>query len=301
MRLIVVPYDSGVFDARMGAGPLALATVARQRLREAGHDVREHQVEPTSAWRAETQTAFELHRAIAEVVCDASGVGEVPLMLSGNCNTTLGVMAGLASPGRRTGLLWLDAHADFNTPETTESGFLDGQGLAMVVGRCWTTATSTVPGFTPLPERDVLLVGARDLGQAEKAALRRSEVTWLLPESARDAEVLTAALAALASRVDALHVHVDLDVHDPDDVAPANGYAAPGGLSAAEVQQVIHQTAGRLPITSATLASYDPTYDPTGRMCQTALKLLQTLAQEARPALCLNSPSTRSDGDQITP
>jgi arginase len=286
VRLVVVPYDSGVFDSRMGAGPLALATEAGQRLRKAGHEVREHQVEPGSAWRAEAQTAFELHRAIAEVVRDSSRTGEVPLMLSGNCNATLGVLAGLASPGRRVGLVWLDAHADFNTPDTTKTGFLDGQGLAMVVGRCWATATSAVPGFTPLPEQHVLLIGARDLGEAEEEGLRCSDVTWLPPARVRDGEALDAALEALAGRVDAVHVHVDLDVHDPHDVAPANSYAAPGGLLAAEVQQVVRQTADRLPITSATLASYDPSCDPAARMRQTALDLLENLAHQAgRPML----------------
>jgi arginase len=279
VRLLYAPYDSAVFDARMGAGPLTLVRGgAARRLRERGHDVSEQALEPTSAWRAELQTAFELQRVIAEATGDARRAGRLPLLLAGNCNTTLGVLAGLAQPGRRLGLIWLDAHGDFNTPELTETGFLDGQGLAMIVGRCWRTMTATVGDFSPLPEDQVLLVGARDLDSAERAALEGSAVRWLPPGPARDLDAAAAALDDLASRVDAVHVHVDLDVHDPDAVAPANGFAARDGLLADDVQRIVRQAADRMPVVSATLAAYDPAYDDTGRMRETALDLLELLA-----------------------
>ncbi|MBM7805358.1 arginase [Geodermatophilus bullaregiensis] len=279
VRLLYVPYDSGVHDARMGAGPLALRRAgAAARLRAGGSDVDEQVLEPTSAWRAEVQTAFELHRVVAGAVREARGDGRLPVLLAGNCNTTLGVLAGLSPPGRRVGLVWLDAHGDLNTPETTSTGFLDGQGLAMVLGWCWRTATSGVEGFVPLPEQQVVLVGARDLGTAEEAALRASGVRWLPPDGARRARVVAAALDDLAARVDVLHLHVDLDVHDPDAVAPANGYAVGDGLLAADVLRLVHRAAERLPVVSATLAAYDPAHDRAGRVQDTALDLLAHLA-----------------------
>ncbi|WP_448640480.1 arginase family protein [Geodermatophilus sp. URMC 63] len=279
VQLLYVPYDSGVRDARMGAGPLALARAgAAPVLRERGHDVDEQVLEPTSAWRAETRTAFELHRVVAGAVREARGSGRLPLVLAGNCNTTLGVLAGLSRSGRRVGLVWLDAHGDLNTPETTSTGFLDGQGLAMVLGWCWRTATSGVEGFEPLPEEHVVLVGARDLDAAEEAALRASGVRWLPPDDARDGDAVAAALDDLATRVDALHLHVDLDVHDPDAVAPANEYAALDGLLAADVLRLVGQAAERLPVLSATLAAYDPAHDRDGRVQRAALDLLAHLA-----------------------
>lgn len=204
-------------------------------------------------------------------------------MLSGNCNATLGVLAGLARPGLRLGLVWLDAHGDFNTPELDQSGFLDGQGLAMVVGRCWQAVTSAVPGFSPLAEQRVLLIGTRSLDEAEEAALRRSEVTWLPPAQARDLGAVTAALEVLASRVDVVHFHVDLDVYDPS-IAPANSFAASDGLLAPDVERIVGQTAARRPIVSATLASFDPAFDPAGRMRDTALNLLEQLASSGTSA-----------------
>ncbi|WP_100499648.1 arginase family protein [Geodermatophilus chilensis] len=278
VRLLYVPFDSGVRDARMGAGPLALARAgAAERLRRRGHEVDEQVLEPASDWRAEAQTAFELHAVVADAVRGARRAGRLPLLLAGNCNTTLGVLAGLAEPGRRVGLVWLDAHGDLNTPETTSTGFLDGQGLAMVLGWCWRTATSRVEGFEPLPERQTLLVGARDLGAAEEAALRASDVRWLPPDLARDAGAVAAALDELATRADVVHLHVDLDVHDPDAVAPANGYAVGDGLLAADVLRLVEQAAERLPVVSATLASWDPAHDRDGRVQEAALELLARL------------------------
>ncbi len=283
VRLLLVPYDSGTFDARMGAGPLWLVRGGVvERLSERGHAVQEHLIEPSSSWRAELRTAVELHRGIAAAVVEARRSGQVPLMLSGNCNATLGMVAGLAGAGRRIGLVWLDAHGDFNTPDLDPSGFLDGHGLAMVVGRCWRPLTSTVPGFAPLPEQQVVLVGTRSLDDAEASALRRSAVTWLPPAQARDRDAVGAALEALAETADVVHLHVDLDVHDPS-IAPANSYAVPDGLSAGDVEMIVRRTTERLPLVSATLASYDPTYDPAGRMRETALTLVDLVASVATP------------------
>jgi arginase len=91
-------------------------------------------------------------------------------------------------------------------------------------------------------------------------------------------------LDALAGRVDVLHFHVDLDVHDPS-IAPANGYAAPDGLSADDVLAVLALAAERLPVVSGTLASYDPAYDVEGRMLETGLNLLVALADAASPSV----------------
>jgi arginase len=283
VRLLAVPYDSGHRDRRMGAGPTDLLRAgAPDRLRSRGHAVAEQMIEPTSAWQAELATAFDLHRRVAAAVADARDVGELPLLLAGNCNTTLGVLAGLAADGRRIGLVWLDAHGDFNTPEEDTSGFLDGQGLAIVVGRCWRALAATVPGFVPLSEEHVILIGARDLTVDQTAVLSRSVVRWLPPEQARAADALDAALGDLARRVDVVHFHVDLDVHDPS-IAPANSYAAAGGLSAEEVLAVLRHIAVRLPVVSATLASYDPSYDVECRMRDTALALLEEIAAIATP------------------
>lgn len=173
--------------------------------------------------------------------------------------------------------MWFDGHADFNTPETTTSGFLDGMGLAIVVGHCWTGMTRTVPAFRSVREENVVLVGSRGASPVEKDRLRKSGVTVVEERSVRDLGgrgALSPALEAVDGRVGKVHVHLDLDALDPKVVGPANEFAPEDGISSEEARACAWAVRERLEITSATIASYDPSLDRDGRM----LKVGTTLA-----------------------
>lgn len=279
VEMMLVPYDSGHRDARMGAGPLHLAGAgAADRLRAGGHEVAETVLEAGTGWRSEIATGFELMGLVADRCREAASRGAVPVLLAGNCGITVGAVAGAGAAGRRIGVVWLDAHADFNTPDTTPGGFLDGMGLAVLTGRCWQRlAAAAVPGHRPVPDEAVILAGARDFSAGEEEAVAASAIGRLTPAQLAAVD-LGAAVDRMAAVVDAVHLHVDLDVHDPS-IAPANGFAAPGGPTAAQVRQVARTVAGRLPISSAVLASYDPACDREDRMRDTALDLLGTLGE----------------------
>ncbi len=166
IRLLLVPYDSGQRNVRMGAGPEHLCAAGLEKhLAAQGHQVDSEVIEPASRnWRAEVQTSFELMRAIAKHVRAARTARRFPVVLSGNCLAAVGVIAGLG-PG--TGVIWIDAHGDFNTPQTTTSGFLDGMTLATATGQCWGELAHSIEGFEPVPENAVVLLGARDLDPGE--------------------------------------------------------------------------------------------------------------------------------------
>jgi arginase len=102
------------------------------------------------------------------------------------------------------------------------------------------------------------------------------------PVQARDGASVTTAVANLANRVDRVHIHVDLDVHDPS-IAPANSYAIPDGLLPNDVHAVLRQVAEQVPIGSATLSAWDPGYDTENRMRGVALDAPHLLAGLARP------------------
>ncbi|HET7463485.1 MAG TPA: arginase family protein [Longimicrobium sp.] len=277
--LIQVPYDSGHRDARMGAGPGHLvANGAVERLRQAGAEVRETAIGLEAGFTAEVRAAFDLARATAFAVRVARGRGSLPVVLAGNCISAVGTLAALPHPA--TGVVWLDAHADLNTPETTTSGMVDGTALSTVLGRCWTGMTSRVDGFTAIPEEHVLLAGVRDLDPPEQYYLERSRVLVAGPESVRSRTALAERLDTLASRVEGVYLHVDLDVHDPAE-GRANAFAAPGGLTADEVRALIAEVAARIPITAAAITAYDPSHDEDGRVLAIALDLLQTIAEAA--------------------
>jgi len=162
---------------------------------------------------------------------DAIGEGHFPVLCSSDCSiclTTLPTVARLV-PGVR--VLWLDAHGDFNTPETTPSGFLGGMCLAGACGR-WET------GFDgALDPANVVMVGARDLDAGERAELDLAGV----PRVDRFSQVADAVDGA------DVYVHLDLDVLDPD-VFPAQ-FEVPGGLSDEGLRRLldeVSQAAGRV-------------------------------------------------------
>jgi arginase len=278
IRLVEVPYDSGHRAARHGAGPGALVGAgAAAHLAASGATVERTEVTLEGDFRTEVESGVEVMRQVAEAVTPAGPA--IPVVLAGNCGATVGVMAAHARAGRRVGVLWLDAHGDLQTPETTTSGFFDGMGLALLTGRCWRVLASTIAGFVPVPDEAIALVGGHDLDPAEERLVRSSGIEWLSPVRLRaEDDAVPHVVAQLAAHVDALHVHVDLDVLDPS-AGRANAYAAPGGLDGDEVRAVVRTAGGHLPVASATLASWDPAYDSDDRVLGVALALLQEIAR----------------------
>jgi arginase len=262
----------------MGRGPLHLLRHGlAERLSAGGREVRVAVVEADDALPpAEIRTAFELAGRVADAVRSAVARGDFPLVLAGNCNTALGTVAGLGHP---SAVVWFDAHADFNTPETTVSGFLDGMALATLTGRCWTRAASAIPGHRPVADVDVALVGARDLDEGERDLLSASAVRLVPPGVVRTRgarAALTEALDGPARRGRPAYVHVDLDVLDPAE-ARANALAAADGLSVDELCAAIHAVAERCPIAAAALTAYDPAADEGDRVGDAAGRVAEAI------------------------
>ena len=262
----------------MGGGPEHFVRNGLgEALRGNGHEVYLEVVNATGPFKAEIGTAFELHKLVADRVRVAVEQGRFPLVLSGNCNTSVGTITGLAP--QELGIIWFDGHADFNTPETTTSGSLDGMGLAMGTGGCWKKMTQTIPGFRPIPEANVVLVGSRDIGQDELERLRRSDVTLVEVDVARQEgmrEALGSTLDALHTRVRKVYVHLDLDVLDPE-IAPANEFAPPNGLRPEELEEGLRTIEDRFILAGVGVASYDPDYDSENRMLGTGINLMEAL------------------------
>jgi arginase len=283
VAIFAVPYDSGHRALRMGAGPQHfLSNGMENALAVTGHAVSSEILEAPSLFLTEITTTFELLGEIARRVRGAAGSGDLPLVLSGNCIATVGVVAGLAGAWQQEelGVVWFDGHADFNTPETTTSASLDGMGLATAVGHCWVQIARTIPGFRPVREDNVVLVGGRGADSPEKERLRDSGVSVVEErriQEASSAEALGAALDTVRGRMGRVHVHLDLDVLDPDVVGPANEFAPEGGLTAEEVEGSIRVIRERLEVTSATVASYDPSFDRKGRVLDAGIAFARNL------------------------
>lgn len=168
-----------------------------------------------------------LYRLVADVVADTAGHGANPVVVSGDCTTSLGIVAGLQRAGLDPGIVWFDAHGDVQTPETTASGYLGGMPLRLLAGyRPGLIATAL--GLRPVPERRIVLAGARDLDPPEAAylagaAISRAGVVDLDPAAMPDGP---------------LYVHLDLDVIDPA-FLPGLLNATPGGAAPAGVADAL--------------------------------------------------------------
>ena len=176
-------------------------------------------------------------------------------------------------------MVWFDAHGDANTPETTDSGFLDGMPVAILAGRCWRILARSVPGFVPIPSKQVLLAGVRSIDEQEREFLGEAEIPLIEPAGLEqdNGAAFTTALASLSQEVSSIHVHVDLDVIDTSD-GIANEFAADGGPSLDTLVASINRIGGRAPVNSLSLTSYNPACDDDQRAERSALRLLDALA-----------------------
>jgi arginase len=204
-------------------------------------------------------------------------------VLGGNCVSCLGTTAGVRDE-RELGVVWLDAHADFDTPEDNLSGFTDVMGLSVLTGRCWRALRETIPGFRAVHQHDVVLVGTRDLEDYQQERLAASRLTVV--QGTVDPNALFGALDALKRRVDQVYLHVDLDVLDTS-VGYANPYAAAGGPDLSTVISAIIETFKRFEVPAAALTAYDPRVDGSGGIAAAA----RTISQHI---VCLAAGKTES-------
>jgi arginase len=177
---------------------------------------------PGSPW----ERMAGLYAEVAEAVATEVRAGRVPVVVSGDCTTSLGVVAGLQRAGRDPRVVWFDGHADVQTPETTSSGYLGGFPVRQLVGGSDRTAPERL-GLRPVAEEDVVLVDARDQDPPEveylaRAAIRRVPV-----------EEVGAALPPAP-----VYLHIDVDVTDPGEL-PGLAFPAPGGPSLAAVTAAV--------------------------------------------------------------
>jgi arginase len=263
----------------MGLGPTRLLDedVSQQELEALGWRVRVDSVEPVEETRSEIARVFELDRRLAARVHTAIAEDAFPLVLAGTCNSCLGTVAGASAGG--IGVVWFDAHADFDTPDDNLSGFLDVMGLAILTGSGWRALRETIPGFVPVHEEKVVLAGVRDLEPYQRARLERSHIRTVPGPHWRE-EDFEAALDELRRHVARVYLHIDLDALDLAE-GRANQYAAPGGLTLNQLLSAVRAVFARFRVSAAALAAYDPSYDADGRLAQRASTIVYSVAQEA--------------------
>lgn len=286
IALIGVPIDLGAGRRGVDMGPSAMRyTGLQQRLATLGHRVRDlgnlhapmietgAELGPDERLRYLAPIA-ELCALLADTVAACVARGELPLILGGDHSLSIGSAAGSAR-GRSLGLIWIDAHADFNTAETTPSGNIHGMSMAALSGRghpLLTGLAGRLPAFRP---EQIALVAARDIDPLEREALRGSGVrTFTMHEIDRRgmAGVMEEAIAAISRGTDGYHVSFDLDVVDPRE-APGVGTPVMGGISYREAHLAMEMLAQAGGLRSLDLVEVNPILDERNATAELAVEM----------------------------
>lgn len=289
--LIGAPVDTGQRRAGCLMGPAAYRTAGIARaLADLGHRVTDrgdvapaqvpdapscpnpavHHLAETLGWTEALATAGEA--ALAD--------GGMPVFMGGDHSLSLGSVAGAAAHaaaiGRPLFVLWLDAHSDFHTPDTTESGNLHGTPIAYIAGRPF----DPFPPFpAPVAPENICLFGIRSVDAAEHAALLAHDIA-INDMRVIDEQGITAPLRAFLDRVAAangmLHVSLDVDFMDPS-IAPAVGTTVPGGATFREAHLVMELLHDSALVSSVDLVELNPFLDERGRTAHLMVDLLASL------------------------
>lgn len=229
----------------------------------------------TVALTAEDQREYgEWHRLglanghLAEIVAENTREGRLSVGLLANCSSLMGMLGGLQHAGPtdrplRVGLVWIDAHGDFNTPETTLSGMLGGMPVAISAGLALHRLRRE-SGLDPaLHTEDIVMVGVRDLDPLERELVEQHGIAQLSVDDVRErSERLHAEMQRLSELTDIIYIHVDMDVLDPAEV-PGHSLTVADGptseeLAAALTEMFRYEKAVALGIASTPAGARDP-------------------------------------------
>lgn len=276
-----VPLDLGQTERGTDVGPAAMRYAGLlEKLKSDGHEVvdRGNLVVPAAATiptEERIRVISEVNQLLFEQTLATLERGALPLVLGGDHSVAIGSVAASAAHGR-AGLLWVDAHADFNTPETSPSGNVHGMPLAVVLGRGHPSLVSVgKPSGPRLTAKDVVLLGVRQLDREERKALRAVGIAAYSMRDIDERGMSTVATEALAqlSHCQRLHVSLDVDALDPQD-APGVGTPALGGLSFRELHLLLEKVADTGKLSVLDVVEVNPMLDVRNQTAKTAVDLI---------------------------
>lgn len=272
LQVIVLPFDVERRDTAMARGPAGLLAHGFQdRLRKDGWDVGIEEARIPEGL-PKPATVIAAGRWIAEAVAAAHEHGRFPLVLSGGCFASVGVLTGLQRSGRDPAVVWIDAHGDFNTEETSPSGYWDGMALASVCGLSLRDVREGI-GLQPLGVDRVVHLAGRSFDPLEIGNVRRLGLAAIPPDRIAGVESLGRLRGLAEGR--GLYLHVDVDGLDPG-YAPAAGFPVPGGPSLEDVLRCLSVLPSPAALTFSALGFERAGEEEAARMAETCAKLVGT-------------------------
>jgi arginase len=290
IRILGVPLDLGQSRRGVDMGPSAVRVAGLEaRLEALGHVVSDGGnvavaiAETRSAGEANAKYVKEISETcerVAEMVLQTLEEGITPVILGGDHSVAVGSVSGLAEFYRRrnqkVGLLWIDAHSDINTPETSPSGNVHGMPLAALLGLGPETLSDIFHWRPKIDPENMVLIGVRDIDRTEKENIRRAGITEVY--TMRDIDersmrtVMEEALRAAGRGTAGYHVSLDMDWIDPED-APGVGTPVRGGATYREAHLAMEILADHGRLLSFEIVEVNPVIDEHNRTAELAVEL----------------------------
>jgi len=293
-KIVVIgaPLDLGAGRRGVDMGPSAVRVAnLHQRLRDLGYEVRDLgnlEVRPPESLPAGPKRAKylpQIARActdLADMVAAAAAHGRMPLVLGGDHSVAIGTVSGMANCLRKRrqplGLIWIDAHADMNTPRSSPSGNVHGMPLACLIGRGPKELTGIYDFAPKVDAKNVALVGVRDVDIMEKPMVKRSGVRAFTMRHIDERglrAVMTEAVQIASAGTGGFHLSLDMDAVDPQS-APGVGTPVKGGLTYREAHlamEIVCDSAGML---SMEVVEVNPVIDEVNRTAELAVELVMS-------------------------
>lgn len=287
IRIYGVPMDLGQKRRGVDMGPSAIRYAGLQtKLESLGYEVcdggnifaptleeipRGTDDDPTEGVAYNMINIGQVCRAVYEQSRRSIAIDETCIFLGGDHSVSIGTIAAAMTRSTRVGVLWIDAHGDFNTPMTTPSGNVHGMVVSALMGKCPPAVTI---GDVRLRPEQIVMIATRDLDDLERQALADSGIKVFTMRSIDEngmATVVHAALNALGD-IDNIHVSLDMDSLDPT-IAPGVGTAVPGGLSYREAHLLMEMLADDGRVRSLDIVEINPILDIANRTAEIAVEL----------------------------
>lgn len=292
LRMLGIPMDLGQARRGVDMGPSALRYAGLfERLRREGHEVedvgnvivpgRNEKRVRDHEWVAADGGGL---RHLPEVIAACQTIygeaqrcanGEfMPIFMGGDHSIAIGTVSGM-SCGGPIGLIWVDAHGDFNTPETSPSGNIHGMPVAALIGHGHPDLVNLGHPGPKLRPHDVVLIGIRDLDPDERAALANSGISTYTMRDIDELGMATVARRALSrlNHVGRIHLSFDMDSIDPS-VAPGVGTPVPGGLTFREAHLLMEILSEARKIAAIDMVEINPILDEGNRTAELAVELV---------------------------
>ncbi|MGD9344841.1 MAG: arginase family protein [Candidatus Aminicenantes bacterium] len=284
LAIVLQPVSGSRSGPEMSTGPRIMYEGVTKMLAEMG--IEEAVKETVKLTPEEEKDYGAWHRVglanghLNENIARLRKEGLFPLGLLSNCNSLLGMLAGMqhSGPGRRplsVGLIWLDAHADYNTPETTLSGMLGGMPVAVAAGKCLFRLRLKAGLDPAIPEKNIIMMGVRDMDPLEEELVLDSHITLIPTEDIIELSPrMTEVFESLCDRVDVVYIHIDLDVLDAPDI-PGHTFQIPNGPNPTQLGKALRYMMLNPKVGALGIASFPTQEDVRATSLRSTLEVIK--------------------------